>query len=82
MNQGQSLERIERDTTNSDERDATKADMSMRRTESEILNDPDIWNISETEDDSASDEGTNANRGNRAAGHGGKKAEPIAETKE
>lgn len=82
LNRGQSMERIERDTTNSDERDATKADMSMKRTESEILNDPDIWNVSETEDDSASDEGNNADRGNKAAGHDGKKAEQIAETKE
>ena len=75
------MERIERDTTNSAERDANKADMS-KRLEADILNDPDIWNVSETEDDSASDEGNNAGQGKRAAGHEAKKTEQIAETKE
>lgn len=70
---------------NSDERAGTRADISrssMRRTESEILNDPDIWNVSESEDDPESDADDDLGTSKRAAGNDYKKTEAVAETKE
>lgn len=83
-----SLEKAEKDTTNSDERDGTRADMSirthshMKRTESEILNDPDIWNVSESEDDSESETEDDVGNSKRASGDDCKKTEQVVETKE
>ena len=77
-----SLEKAEKDTTNSDERDGTRADISMKRTESEILNDPDIWNVSESEDDSESEAEDDLGNSKRASGDDCKKTEQVAETKE
>jgi hypothetical protein len=80
-----SLEKAEKDTMNSDERAGTRADYSrssMKRTESEILNDPDIWNVSESEDDPESDADDDLGNSKRASGNDHKKTEPAAETKE
>ena len=54
----------------------------MKRTESEILNDPDIWNVSESEDDPESDADDDLGNSKRALGNDHKKTEPVAETKE
>ena len=85
LSQVPSLEKAEKDTMNS-ERAGTRADISrssMKRTESEILNDPDIWNVSESEDDPESDADDDLGNSKRASGNDHKKTvEAAAETKE
>jgi hypothetical protein len=81
LSRGPSLEKIDKDTTNSDERDGTRAENSMKRTESEILNDPEIWNISESEIDTESEAEDDIGNRKRTSGND-KKTEQVAETKE
>lgn len=53
----------DQETINSEKRPDSQTGTSIRRSESEILNDADLWNVSETEDEEAAEDGASRSEG-------------------
>jgi hypothetical protein len=72
----------DQETINSEKRPGSHTGASIKRSESEILNDNDIWNVSETEDEDAAEDAATKSEGEDSKDLDQNEEEAAGETQE